>query len=212
MPRCCSAGEYRRFFNRKQARRDARRYRRGGLDAVSARVRDAAGDVGGQTVLEVGGGVGALVLELVRAGAARATTVELSPAYDEEAQALAREAGAADRVERRVGDFVAEAATVEPADVVILNRVVCCYPDYDALLGAAAGCARRRLVFSFPREAWWTRAGARVVNGWLRLRRCGFRTFVHPSAALVAAAERGRLRVAAVEPGRLWQVAVLDRA
>ena len=211
MPRCCSAGDYRRFFNRKQARRDARRYRRDGLDGVSARVRDAAGDVRGQTVLEVGGGVGAIVLELVGAGAARATTVELSAAYDEEALGLAREAGADDRLERRVGDFVAEAETVEPADVVILNRVVCCYPDYDALLGAAADRARRRLVFSFPREAWWTRAGMRVVNGWLALRRCGFRSFVHPRAALVAAAERRGLRLAALEPGRLWQVAVLDR-
>ena len=91
----------------------------------------------GASVLEVGAGVGAIELELLAAGAARATDVELSGEYEEEAQKLLDEHGVADRVERRVGDFVTE--PVEPHDVVVLHRVVCCYPDVDALVGVAAG-------------------------------------------------------------------------
>lgn len=212
MAPCCSASDYGRFFGRKQARRDARRYRKKGLDGVSRRLLEAAGVLDGATVLEVGGGAGTLALEALRAGAERATNVELSGEYEDEAAELVREAGLEGRVERRVGDFVAEAGAVEPADVVLMNRVVCCYPDYDALLAAAAARTRRRLVFSFPREAWWTRAGMAAINAALALSRCSFRAYVHPERRLLEAAERRGLAAAAVRRGRLWQIAVLERS
>jgi magnesium-protoporphyrin O-methyltransferase len=78
----------------------------------------------GREVLEVGGGVGALQLELLRRGVERATNVELSPAYEQEAEALAREAGVEDRVDRRLLDFAREGADVDPADIVLMHRVV----------------------------------------------------------------------------------------
>ena len=51
-------------------------------------------------MLDVGGGVGPLHLELLRRGAARATSVELVDSYDAEADALARELRLAGRVTR----------------------------------------------------------------------------------------------------------------
>jgi hypothetical protein len=87
-------------------------------------------DIRGATVLEVGGGVGALQLELLRRGASRATNVELVDYYDADAFDLAREAGLADRVLRRRLDLAADPDTVDPHDIVVLHRVVCCYPDY----------------------------------------------------------------------------------
>ena len=92
--------------------------------------------------------IGAVEIELLKAGAARSTVVELSPGYEEVAAELAREAGVAERIERHIGDFVADGT--EPADVVVLHRVVCCYPDYEVLLGAAAGKARQTVVFTYP--------------------------------------------------------------
>src|SRR6266508_3682037 len=93
----------------------------------------------------------ALEVELLEAGAERATNVELSPGYEEAAAELACERGFEQQVERRIGDFVSE-PNVTDADTVVLNRVVCCYPNYEALIGTAADRARRLLVFSFPRE------------------------------------------------------------
>ena len=152
MAGCCDPRGCDEFFNPRFARRVARRYRRKGLDRAARRMvafLESRG-VDGATVLEIGGGVGEIGLELLGRGAARALTLELSPAYDAEAARLAREAGVEGRVERRRHDIAVDPAAVEPADVVVLHRVVCCYPDYERLLGAAGTHARRLLVFSHP--------------------------------------------------------------
>src|SRR5437867_7144905 len=106
--------------------------------------------IGGASVLEVGGGIGEIQIELLKRGAARAVNLELSHGYDEEASRLLRENGLEDKVERRIHDIAADPGAVEPADVVVLHRVVCCYPDYERLLAASAEHARRLLVFSYP--------------------------------------------------------------
>lgn len=212
--RCCSPPRgYTTLFSKRAARRDARRYREGGLDETGEEMVTFLRERGveGATVLEVGGGVGALQLELLKAGAARATNLELSPEYEDAAAQLAQEAGVAERVERRLGDLVADPGLAGEADAVLMHRVVCCYPDYDALVGAAAERARRYLVMSFPRPRLLIRAGMGAVNLAARLLRWEYRTWVHPPEAIVAAAERRGLTVAAESSGRIWQVAALER-
>ncbi len=210
---CCAPKGYARLFGKRAARRDVRRYEKDGLDDTGARMVAFLRERGveGATVLDVGGGVGALQLELLEAGAAHATNLELSPEYEEAALGLLRERGVEERVDRRLGDLVADPDLAEPADAVLMHRVVCCYPDYDALVGAAAGRARRYLVMSFPRDRGVIRAGARLLNVWFRLLRWEYRTFVHPPAALVAAAEERGLRLAEETRGGLWQIAALER-
>jgi magnesium-protoporphyrin O-methyltransferase len=206
--------DYRRFFRTRVAERDARRFRRKGLDPAGRMLVDSivARGVGGARVLEGGGGIGAVQIELLEAGAASATNVELSAAYDAEAEALLRERGLEGRVERRVGDFVADAETLPTADVVVLHRAVCCYPDGPAFAAAAAGHATRLVAMSLPRERALNRIGFGFVNVFLRLRRCGFRAFVHPLDELVAAAQAHGFRVASRERATwVWQVAILER-
>jgi 2-polyprenyl-3-methyl-5-hydroxy-6-metoxy-1,4-benzoquinol methylase len=212
MAGCCNPIDYRRLFSRKYASRDARRYRERGLGATSRALVELAGDVEGATVLDVGGGIGAIELELLAAGAERATNVELSGGYEEAASALLSERGLSDRVDRRVADFVSEGDAVEPHDVVVLHRVVCCYPDVDALMGAAAEHARNRLVLTYPQEHLLMRLGLRVINLWLRVSGCGFRTYVHPVARILGAAEADGLRLVRRErQGFLWESAALVR-
>src|ERR687885_2153684 len=152
MASCCNPRGCDAFFGERFARRAARRYRKRGLDKTARRIVDllAARGIRGATVLEVGGGVGEVQIELLKRGAARAVNLELSPGYEREARALLAEAGLADRVERRRHDIAVAPDEVQPADVVVLHRVVCCYPDYERLLGAAASRARRLLAFSHP--------------------------------------------------------------
>jgi hypothetical protein len=63
---------------------------------------------------------------------------------------LLEDAGFTGRARRRGIDIVTAPGSVEPADVVVLHRVVCCYPDYVGLLGAVADHARALVVFSHP--------------------------------------------------------------
>ncbi len=212
---CCTpprASDYRRLFGRRVARHEARRYRRRGLPRSGCGLVSLAGDPAGASVLDVGGGVGNLSLELLERGAAQATVVELSDGYEEAAAALLAEHHLGDRVERRVGDFVSESGVVEPHDLVVLHRVVCCYPDGPALVSAAASHARHGLLLTYPRERGLTRLGVRVLNLWLRLTRCGFRTYVHPVAAIEAAARQEGLRLTRREAqGLVWENAAFER-
>ncbi len=209
--KCCQGPSgYAEFFSEEQARREMQRYRSKGLSKASRWVVDAVRERGieGRSVLEPGGGIGAVEIELLKAGAARSTVVELSPGYEEAATELAREAGVAERMERRVGDFAANGT--EPVDVVVLHRVVCCYPDYERLLGAAAENARQTVVFTYPPRNVVSRALLGVVNLWLRLRGSSFRTFAHPPDRMVDVVRR-----AGFEPyarrGGIWRGIALAR-
>jgi magnesium-protoporphyrin O-methyltransferase len=211
---CCEPPRgYTRIFSKRAARKDAKRYRRDGLDETAAEMVAFLRERGvqGASVLEIGGGVGAIQLELLAAGAAGATNLELSPCYEGEAVALAREAGVEERVERRLGDVVREPGLADEADAVVMHRVVCCYPDYDALVGAASERARRYLVMSFPRPRLLIRVGLGAMNVVARLLRWEYRTWIHPPEALVAAAEHRGLALASESQGRIWQVAALER-
>jgi hypothetical protein len=213
MSGCCSTRGCDEFFSDDVARRDARRYRRRGLDANAQRLVDFVRleGVDGRTVLEVGGGVGAIQLELLRAGAAATVNAELSPAYEPYAAELANEAGLGGRSERRVLDFATQGDEIEAADVVVLHKVVCCYPDYETLVGAAASHAKHELALTFPRDVVWMRFGLAVMNLFQRIRRRSFRVYLHPPAAVLAVAREHGLEPASHHRGYVWEFAGLAR-
>ena len=198
MAACCDPAEYDDVFTSKYARRTAKSLRASGLNDTATKMADFVTEQGvdGATVLEIGGGVGGLHMELLHRGASYATNFELSTAYEAEATRLLTESGLADRVSRRNGDVVADRAAVPLADIVVLHRVVCCYPDFAALLGVAADRARRLLVFSYPRPRLLTRTETVVENLGYAVRRRAFRTFVHsPEAMLDVLDEHGHKAV-----------------
>jgi hypothetical protein len=214
VPCCCSTASYGEFFDEKLARRDAERYRRRGPGRAGKRLVDLITGQGveGKEILEIGGGIGSLQLELLDRGAARATNSELSPAYEGQARALARERGLEARVDRRIVNAAEDPDAVPAADVVLLHRVVCCYPDYEALLAIAAGKARRLLAFSYPPDVALARWANGVLNLWPRLRGCDFRGHVHPERAMLEVVERQGFRSTARERAGLWRIAILERA
>ena len=214
MAGCCDSRGCDGVFGDRFARRLARRYRRRGLGPTEQRMVDAVVSRGIEdaTVLEVGGGVGELHLELLRAGAGRATNLELVDAYDDQARALAAEAGLTGRIDRRIIDIAADPGDVEPADVVVLHRVVCCYPDVDRLLGAAADHANRVLVFSHPPRHLGTRAFFTVQNAVLRLVGKTYRSFVHSPEGMLETLRGHGLQPVHEHRGLAWHVVVLERA
>jgi len=210
---CCDPRGCDRFFGARFARRAAERYRRRGLDKTARKMvafLESRG-IADATVLEVGGGVGEIEIELLKRGAMRAMNLELSPAYDVEAQRLLAEARLEGKAERRQHDIAVDPEGVQPADVVVLHRVVCCYPDYERLLAAAAGRTRRLLVFSYPRRNAVSRALIATQNACQRLLRREFRTFAHPPAAMLAVLAEGGLEPTFAGSGLAWQVAGLER-
>ena len=213
---CCShCSSMNELFDRARADKARKRYERKGPDGPTKALLGAivATDrVAGRTVLDVGGGVGVIGAELSDRGAAAVVNVESSPEFAAVAGELARARGSGDRTRVNVGDFVALAPKLDDADIVALHRVVCCYPDYDALLTAAARRARDVVAFSFPRDRWYVRAVVGLVNLRLALAGGEFRVFVHSPAAMREVLEREGLDPVSESGTPAWRVEVWGRS
>ncbi len=109
------------------------------------------------------------------------------------------------------GDFVEAAPTLPDADVVTLDRVVCCYPDYERLLKASAARCRRWYALSVPRARWYIKAIIALQNAVRRLRGSSFRTFVHPTQALHALLAAAGLEQSFQRETFVWQISLYSR-
>jgi hypothetical protein len=209
---CCTPTGYRAIFSAKTVERDARRYRRKGLTGSADWLFQAlsADGLNECSVLEVGGGIGSLQIELLEAGVSHATNVEIIDSYEAAANSLIAEHGLEGRVERHIADYAQHPDQTPAADIVIMHRVICCYPDPGALTSAACSRARDRVAITIPRESWWLKLGFRAMNAWLRLRRVAFRGYVHPHAQILDVATSHSFHATRHDEGLIWRSIVLQ--
>jgi hypothetical protein len=209
---CCAADKQ---FDPGTARSDLKRYRRRGPERSTRHLLAAIDSVAlprPSTLLDIGGGIGAIQHHLLSHGFDRATHVDASAAYIEASHHEAEQLGHGDRVSYRHADFRSVADEIPSADVVTLDRVVCCDPDFTTLLGAAAQHARRLLALVYPRDRWYTRTFVCMANWWRRLFGDSFTAYVHPPAAMAAIIEEGGLRRRWAGGTLVWVVEVYERA
>lgn len=208
---CACAGNE---FGERAARRDLATYRRKGPAATTRWLVEGlqVGGVDGLTVLDIGAGVGAVHHELLAAGARTALDVDGSPAFLEAARDEATRRGTVERIGYLAGDFVALAPDVEPADLVALDRVVCCYPDMEPLVRLSVARARRRYGLVYPRDTWWIRFGAAVLNATMHLFRQRVTAWIHPTAAVDAIVREAGFEPRLRRSTTFWQVVVYERA
>lgn len=178
---CCpearSAGKFFSFF----ARNYRKRYAKKGLEPSQKQLVDGLrqADFQDASLLEIGSGVGYLHQTLIEEGAASAVGIDLSPRMISEATAGAEEKGISDHVRYIVDDFVGIEEVLEQADITILDKVICCYPDADGLVHKSLGRTRRVYALIYPRDRWFIRAGSRFIAGVFFLLRVQFRNYIH---------------------------------
>ena len=135
----------------------------------------------GKTLLDIGCGTGFFALETLRQGASSCIGVDLSSAAIHEANEFAKESGLQDRAKFEVADA---ASTQHAADIVVMDKVLCCYPDLEALLKTASNSSRELLGFVVPRDEGLMkpamRIGTALINLVEKLRKTGFRLYLHP--------------------------------
>jgi magnesium-protoporphyrin O-methyltransferase len=201
-------------FNTRIARRDLQRFLRRGPEPSTKAMLAAVLNFAlppAPTLLDVGGGVGVLHHTLLDRGFARALQIDISEAYLATAAAEAARRGHAGRVAFRQGDFSSAAPSLPAADVVTLDRVVCCDPDFARLLAAAADRARCVVAFSYPRPSWLVRAFVAAANAARRFMGRAFRAYVHPPAAMAAVLERSGFRRGWMGGTWGWAVELFER-
>ena len=139
-------------------------------------------------------------------------TSRSSTATKHTARSLIADHGLEGRVERQIADYAQHPDQTPAADIVIMHRVICCYPDPDTLTSAACSRARDRVAITIPRDAPWVRLGFWGMNAWLRLRRIAFRGYVHPHAQILEVANSHGFHTTHHDRGLLWESLILQHA
>ena len=212
---CPTDSRIARYFDARVAERLAQ-CQDPGLVAVSERLSDAllSLDPTGKTVLELGCGRGVLLLGLVQAGVARATGVDLSPAGIAAARDRFEQAQLSERADLSVGD--AARVSLEPHDWVILDRVMCCYPDVERLLANTLPAARQIYAFTVPTSRGWRGVIARLEewfeNAWNTLRGQPCPGYVHNLDLIEERLASAGFRLRHRDRQRLWHIAVYERS
>lgn len=209
---CCEITD--NAFSEEEARADAKHYRKRGparqtkliLEAIrSLKLKNAI-------LLDIGGGIGAIHHELLKDIAREATHVDASSAYLKEAKEETARRGNGERVKFIHADFKDVASELPQVDIVTLDRVVCCYPDFRGLLKAAADHSRSALALTYPRETWYLRLGLACVNFFQRLRKDPFRVFLHSVSAIESHLKNEGFVKTSVKRLFIWEMALYQRA
>src|SRR5262245_62102763 len=216
---CCQGQDFDRLFDARRARKDMRAYSKRGprgatgrlLNAVRASMRESG--TADFTHLDIGGGVGVLQHELARDGAVSTTAVDASRPYLELLRRAAADRGYEARQRRIEGDFTQVADSIEPATVVTLDKVICCYPDMVTLVRASARKATALYGIVVPRDTSWVRVSVGLANWSLRhvLRR-QFRAFAHSLRAIDRLCAEEGLSLDCDDPGFMWCVRLYRRS
>ena len=119
--------------------------------------------------------------------------------------------GNSDLVEFIHADFTDIAADLPQVDIVTLDRVVCCYPDFRLLLKHASEHSRKAIVMTYPRERWYVRMVLGVINLFQKLRKDPFRVFVHPIHEMDALLNKQGFKRQTIRRLFVWEMALYRR-
>lgn len=213
---CCQSSQCRgitNVFDDASAKDELEGYRKRGPKKTTRVLLDRIkqSSIQGASLLDIGGGVGAIQHELLRGGVKTATSVEASSAYSKISEQETVRLGLADRVSYFVGNFVDLAPEIEDADIVTLDRVICCFDDMYSLVELSASKARQLYGLVFPRDLWWVKLGFRFANFIQKLRKDPFRIFVHGTESVDAIVRDQGLERVFHYKGFFWQVLLYQR-
>jgi predicted TPR repeat methyltransferase len=210
---CCQCQGIEELFSSQLVSKELASYRVKGPNKTTHFLIEAIKEEGiqGISLLDIGGGVGGIQHELLDAGVQNATDVDASQAYLNAAQEEAQRRGFTERISFQHGNFVDLASQIPPADIVTLDRVICCYPDMEKLVSLSVARARKLYGLVYPRDVWWVKIGINIMNFIFRLRRNPFRTFTHPTQAVDVIIKNGGFKPRFYRHTLVWQVVVYAR-
>ena len=208
---CCEMED--NTFGEDEAKANLKDYRKRGPAKQTKLILEAVRSLGLQdaSLLDVGGGIGAIHHDLLKDMASEAMHVDASSAYLKIANEEAQRQGHSERVKFIHADFTDVVDELPQVDVVTLDRVVCCYPDFRSLLKAAASKSRKAIALTYPRETWWLKMGIAVANFFQKLRKDPFRGFVHPVVEMEALLNGEGLRRVSTRRLFMWEMSLYRR-
>lgn len=180
---CCGAD---RIFDLKSARKELKKYKKKGIGGATKKLLNglAPFNLKGSTLLDIGGGIGAIQWNFLNRGASHTTDIDASSGYLEVAKSYAEEKQFSDKTAFMHGDFIDLSDQLDVHSFVTLDKVVCCYPDYKLLLSNALSKTEDVLALTFPMDNWISRLLATLGALFTKLIRNPFRPYIHPSKGI----------------------------
>ena len=210
---CCQCQGIESIFNKNMASRELKDYRKNGPGKTTRLLLNALKTAGKthESLLDIGGGVGAIQHEMAGAGIEKVVSVEASTAYLAAAKDEAVRRGYVERASYHFGDFVSLAPDMAPADIVTLDRVLCCYHNVEALVSLSAARAAHLYGLVYPRDVWWMKLFRPLFNTIFWITGNPYRFFVHASETVEALIARQGLSRRFYKKTFVWQVVVYER-
>ena len=210
---CCQCQGIENMFDKKAAKRQLKRYLKKGPSKTTSMLLNAIHKEGvhGLNFLDIGGGIGAIQYDLIKAGASGGTSIEASSAYIDVVTDEILQNGLVERVNFKHGDFTKMAFDVDSADIVTLDKVICCYDDMSELVGLSSKLAQKIYAVIYPRDVWWTKLGFLMMNFYTKIKGSSFRTFIHPTKKVEEIILRNGLKQNYYATTLVWQVVIYTR-
>lgn len=201
------------LFSEAYVAKELRHYRRRGPDKTTSMLTGALKEAGVQdlTLLDIGGGLGAIQHELLASGVTAATDIDASAAYLAAAKSESERRRFAERITFQHGNFLDMAEHLDPADIVTLDRVICCYPEMEKMVGLSAARAKKYYGLVYPRDSWWMRIEVIIENLFYLLQRNPYRAYIHATEAVEAQIIGKGLKRRFHKQTLAWQVVLYAR-
>ncbi|MHA2173898.1 MAG: class I SAM-dependent methyltransferase [Candidatus Hodarchaeales archaeon] len=174
------------MFNQKLALKELKNYQNKGPSNTTKILLDQLIPLVDEkkSLLDIGGGIGAISHELSKVGLSKLIYVDASKAYLHTAKAESERLGFGDRNSFYYGDFVEIASQIPPTDLVTLDKVLCCYPDVQSLVARSLEKTKEYYGIVYPRNSWWVRLGSFFLNSIQRVKRSKYRSYIHQQKAI----------------------------
>ena len=210
---CCQYQGIENMFDKKTAERELKRYLKKGPRKTTVMLLDAIHKEGvqGLDFLDIGGGIGAIQYDLIKAGASSGTSIEASSAYIDVVKKEALQNGLGEKIDFKYGDFTTTASDVDTADIVTLDKVICCYDDMSELVTLSSKLARKIYAVIYPRDVWWTKLAILFMNFYSTVKGSSFRVFIHPTKKVGKIIFGNGLKTKFYATTFFWQVVIFTK-
>jgi len=210
---CCQCRGIENMFDKKAAKRALKQYLKKGPSKTTDILLKAIHNKGvkGLSFLDIGGGIGAIQYDLIKAGASSGISIEASPAYIDLVKNQIRKNNLAEIIDFRHGDFTEIAPYVDSAEIVTLDKVICCYDDMSELVKLSSKLSRKIYAIIYPRDVWWTKLALPFINFYPLIRRSPFRVFIHPTKKVEEIIIKNGFKRDYYAKTLFWQVAMFTK-
>ena len=210
---CCQCQGIENMFDKKSAKRALKRYLKKGPSKTTEMLLKAIHktEVKGLDFLDIGGGIGAIQYDLIKAEASSGTSIEASPAYIDLVKEEIHKNNLAEIIDFKHGDFTAIVSDVDSADIVTLDKVICCYDNMSELVRLSSKLSRKIYAVIYPRDVWWTKLALPFINFYPIIKGSPFRVFIHPTKKVEEIIIRNGLKRDYYATTLFWQVATFTK-